>query len=81
MLLLELPVPQIATAMPMKSARLEIALTLAKVPEILVAPMLDALFLITGNSVFVRKGLLAMQRWSAFVFPTPVSRVTLVPME
>jgi hypothetical protein len=65
----------------MKSARLEIALTLAKVLAILVAPMLDALFLITGNSVFVRKGLLAMQRWSVFVFPTPVSRVTLVPME
>lgn len=77
----ELPVPRIVTVMPMKSVNLEIVLTLVKVPPILVALMLDALFLITENSVFVQKDLLAMPRWSVFVFPTPVSLVTLVPME
>ena len=67
--------------MPMKSANLEIALTLVKVPPILVAPMLDALFPITENNVFAQKDLLAMPRWSVFVFPTPVSPVMLVQME
>ena len=79
LLLLELPVPQIVNVMPMKSVSLEIVSTLAT--PILVVPMLDALFLITENSVFVQKGLREMQRWSVFVFPTPVSPVMLVQME